>query len=298
MTDDELRGLDIRIIEPDPSMKNLSAAGIETLALRKLADAYDDLRKPAPGRPDYARLAERAVTEPGVQEAARAGIVAGLAFGRLLLALDLVLRLGLVPGDAPFVVDEEGGSEPTPGVMGGLPLPFTHINFQAADGLRGARVAGEQVGRLIERTLVNGWQGVRGDLPPGEGVWGLTTFPHRVMIPTAGEGPSMGLLRARDHLYGRRYFGPYALVAGPGWDASELAAARPEGTEHLVITPALPPRADLLLVQLTPDVVRLVLGAGPVVTDEGEGRRRLVVVAVPQLRADWQGCGGVAHVTP
>lgn len=262
-------------------------------ALRKLVEAYNDLRVPAPGpggKPPsgYAKLAERAVTEPGVQEAARAGVVAGLAFGRLLLSLDLVLRLAQV--------DRE--EQPAGGSLRfqteGIPLPFTHATLPARDGLPGVRAVGERVGRAAERMLFHGWRTRAGYSSP---VHGLTTFPHRLTLPGAGNTPATNLLRAKDLLYERRFYGPYALVSGPGWDPAELARNRPDGVAHVVLTHALPPRADLFLVQLTPDVVRFVLGGGPVVTDEGDGRWRLAVILVPQLRADWQGRAGVAHVT-
>lgn len=280
---------------------NLSKWKGAPTALRKLVEAYDDLRVPGPGgKPPsgYAKLAERAVTEPGVQEAARAGVVAGLGFGRLLLTLDLVER---VTADK-MVFEDDGGREPVAQPTGearfrteGLPLPFTHVDFPAADGLERVRAAGEQVGRAAEQMLLNGWRGRDGKELL---VHGLTTFPHRTTVSLNGLTPAMSLLRARDLLYERRFYGPYALLCGPGWDPAQLAAARPEGVEHVVVSRALPPDRDLLLVQLTPDVVRLVLGGGPVVTNEGGGRRRLVVILVPQLRADWSDRAGVAHVTP
>lgn len=269
----------------------MDAADVD--ALRRLVDVWDDARpRPAVPRSRWRAALKDRVDDPEAQAAARKGFAAAAPLVTFLASRGLCY-------DPPSPLSEM--SDPPPGAaVDGLPLPWTHYEFLPgpADRLTLCERAGREVGRAVEVALVHGMT------TDDRRVHGLTDWPQRRTLAAGPADPVAKLVdRAVGDLTTDGYWGPYALAHGPAREgdlrdaAAGLRADHPE-MDGVVRTPALTGRS-LLLVQLTHDVVRLVTLLPPVLLTCGPRRPgwRAACVVVPQLRADWSGRAGVAHVT-
>lgn len=197
-----------------------------------------------------------------------------------------------------------------------MPLPTTHCDFffsarQLEEYRDGGTLldptmpamAARRVGELVEDTLL-GTHKV-------EGVWGLCNHPGVLRCRWMG-GLEAVIRDMLDRLNIADYYGPYALLYGPAHKhlmvPGGLLGIKVE-LEATLLANRLGPH-DLVLFQLTPDVVRLVVGLGVTVVQwdggvfsqspvadvkPGSGREyKVMTVTVPQVRADQYGRAGVA----
>lgn len=202
-----------------------------------------------------------------------------------------------------------------------------------------AEAAGRRVAEMIEKTVIGTVTGPTYANPssaPSYGraatVFGYTNFTNRntytsVTTPD-GTNPDetvADVLAMRDVLYGDNMFGPYMLYHSNDWDqymdndyvtgtaAQGLAAPnvtlrdrlrRIEGIQDVRRLDFWTPGTafQLLLVQMTPDVARAVVGMD-ITTMQWESKGgmqknfKVMCIMVPQIRADYSGKCGIVHGT-
>jgi hypothetical protein len=181
-----------------------------------------------------------------------------------------------------------------------LPLPITHVDFPPGKVSLG-EAAMRSVVEEIERTVV----GVSGPALRSK-VYGLMNFPARttcrITSPEAPDWrPPILAAEIREMVAGlaeRRFYGPYGLYYGPKWADAVLPDIL-HGIEGPVCTKAIK-GYDILIVQRTTDVVRIVIGLKPTAVQwEAEtGMMKVLAIMVPQLRADFYGKCGITHASP
>lgn len=161
----------------------------------------------------------------------------------------------------------------------GLPLPFTTDPESFA-----------KVGKLVERTFLGLGEPYQGK------VFGLLNYPCRLTrnmtLEDAARKPRELLHDLAQQLMAAKFFGPYVVAVNPkqGWIGRSASGV--EGyADRCVLSPQMP-LDRFAVVQITPDVVRAVVGMRPQLVD---GKPTAVVV--PQLRADYFGKTGVVDVT-
>lgn len=213
-----------------------------------------------------------------------------------------------------------------------LPLPVIHKDFYfnarqiAASRGSGvsidtttAQLAARRVSEEAEKLVL----GVGSSVNYGGGqVYGLTNFPERitsasVTLPTGSSWTPkllvqeiLGMRQASENAY---HYGPWVLYVSPAWDQyldDDYSADKGDNTlrqrikaiqgindvrslDHLT-------GFQLILVQQTSDVIRLVMGMDiTTVQWETQGGMRLnfkvMAIMVPQLRADYNGKTGIVH---
>lgn len=201
---------------------------------------------------------------------------------------------------------------------------------------RMAEAAGRRIGEMIEKTLIGTVTGITyggGSNAPAYGrnssVFGYTNFSSRltktgITAPTGSnpEATVSDILTMRDQLYAANFFGPYMIYHTTAWDkyldndyarlggnnASQTLRDRLRAIEGIQDVRRLDYFSDsttpyqLLMVQMTPDVARAVIGMPlQTVQWESQGGMRLnfkaMTIMVPQLRADYNGNCGVLHAT-
>lgn len=207
------------------------------------------------------------------------------------------LRLGpeeAAAADAPRGQEPSGPASPK-FTLRSLPVPTTHADFRGED--QGALVlacaeASGRVGEAVEDTIL----GMR----EAEGIWGLCNHPavnryNRLSrLANTVRDMAEGLGKAN-------YYGPYTLLYGRHWkeetaqhDWDEVMAAVPNLTR--IRADRLKPW-DLVLVQPTPSVVRIVIGL-PLTTVwwESSGGYRVLTAMVPLVQTDFHNNLGIAYV--
>jgi hypothetical protein len=215
--------------------------------------------------------------------------------------------------------------------IAGIPVPIIHKDFQFnARELAVSRSGGppldmitaELAGRRVAEEIEKLQLGTAGTFAFGGGtLYGYTNFPGRVTVtlsdPTAaGWTPAdllADILEMKQAAMDNLMYGPYALYWGVGWGTKlddDYSAAYPGVTVRdriaRVAGIALSSQLDLLtgyqilMVQLTPDVVRTVNGMDiTTVQWEEQGGMELhykvMAIQIPQIRSDPDSNCGIIH---
>lgn len=215
-----------------------------------------------------------------------------------------------------------------------LPLPIIHKDFSfsarqiavSRNGASpldttGAELAGRRVAEQIEQMLL-GVASV-GDLYAygGGTIYGYTDHTSRntktITNPTGGgwlgSTTVTEVLDMRKKSYDDKHYGPFVLYCAPNWDVymdGDFSTSKGDNTlrERLkkiegiqdVRTLDYLTNYDLILVQITPDVCRLVVGM-EITTVQWETKGgmlqnfKVMAIMVPHLRADYNGNMGLVH---
>lgn len=222
--------------------------------------------------------------------------------------------------------------------LGGLPLPYTYDDWVipeealacelACSRNRGttpsfditwAETLGRRVGDALERILIHGWQAPEHD-PPVQ-LRGLLTNSLSMTFTgnlTNGKDILHTTLEIRNRLYEQRFYGPFwalhSIDLDPYLDndyqlhgSTPLQSVRDRlGSIADVVRPVRIdglPEGTFLLMQATPDVVRMVQPVEPVLVQMNAPKggtggviiMRYITVTVPQIRADLHGNVGVGY---
>jgi len=212
-----------------------------------------------------------------------------------------------------------------------LPLPIIHKDFQfSARQLSTSRnsntpldttmaeLAARKVAEEAEKLLL-------GELDTytygGGTIYGYTNFPSRLTktftSPTAGGWTASTfvdeILDARQQLRGAYHYGPYMLYVNSAWDAyldDDFKAAsditlrervmKIDGISGIKTLDYLSTDYDLVLLQMTPDVAREVIGMDMTTVQwETDGGMlihfKVMTIMVPQMRDDINDNTGVLH---
>jgi len=211
-----------------------------------------------------------------------------------------------------------------------LPLPIIHKDFsysarQIAASRNGgspldvtsARLAARKVSESIEKLAL----GRSDSYQYGGGtIYGLTNFPNRVTYtitaPTASGWVGSTLLgnvmAMRQEAYDINFYGPFKIYVAPAWDQyldddykdeSDITVRERinkldniEGVETLDYLTGF----DIIMVQLTSDVIREVIGMD-ITTVQWESNGGMQVnfkvmgILIPQIRADYNDSCGIVH---
>ena len=202
--------------------------------------------------------------------------------------------------------------------------PIDTVNVEAS----GRRI-GETLEQLALGTLTGPTWGVAADYGRTPQVFGLTNFSSRITsvsltTPTgSNSSTTVGeVLEMRQALYDAKSYGPFMLYHSDGWDQFldddhfrlvTQGAAAPnttlrrrieaiEGIQGVRRLDYFTTDYQMIMVQMTPDVVRAVVGMPPkTIQWESKGGMQLnfktMTIQVPQLRADYSGNTGIAHAT-
>lgn len=214
----------------------------------------------------------------------------------------------------------------------GLPLPITHKDYDinaralASSRMRGealdttsAELATRKVAELLEQTLVTGSSSYAFG---GYTIYGLTDFPYRnsVTLSLAWDDASKtganiitDVSNMKQASIDDRHYGPWILVIPTGYETkldADYDTTRGntirqrilaiEGISAVVVCDKL--TADnVLLVQMTPDNIRMVEGLGITnVQWDSQGKLvfsfKVMTIQVPQIRADQQNRSGIIHL--
>lgn len=214
-----------------------------------------------------------------------------------------------------------------------LPMPITHKDFNInlrtllASRERGEsldttqiRVAGRLIAEQVESLLING-----GPTFAGLPIYGYRTHPDRNIVPfgtngnwsqvaKTGENMLDDVLSMKAALEGDRMFGPYRLyipsaystVIEEDFKANSDKSIRQrlmevEGLQAITVVDQMPAN-NMIMVQLTPDVVTLIEGA-PLQTVQWDiaGGFQInfkgMTIQVPLIRSDYDNRSGVAHMS-
>ena len=246
------------------------------------------------------------------------------------------------PGVAVVDMDglAEGPNDERQLQLEGLPLPITHSDFYFSQrklavsrnmGLpldtTQAEAAGRRVAETIEQTLIGTitgiTYGVAASYSNSPRVEGYTTHPDRLtkIDLTVPDGTNAAttlgeVLTMIQTLANQRFFGPFMLYHSTDWDEfmdDDYVAASPQNTlrERLRKIEAVTDvrRLDfltstftLLLVQMTSDVARAVIGMDFTTVQwptQGGMRQnfKVMTIQVPQIRSTFAGRSGIMHGT-
>lgn len=216
--------------------------------------------------------------------------------------------------------------------IGYLPLPIVHKDFSftlrevmvsrnggAPLDTTTAELATRRVTEEVEKLTL----GVSSSYSYGGGtIYGYTNFPSRITKvltnPTGVWSPSdtvAEILSMKALAQAAYHYGPYMVYTSPNWDAymdDDYSSAKGDNTLRERIARIDGIRGvrtldyltgyQILLVQMTTDVVRAVTGMGlTTVQWESHGGMQLnfkvMCIMVPQLRADNAGNTGIVHGT-
>lgn len=244
------------------------------------------------------------------------------------------------PGEAvqDFEGLTEGRADAPKFQLEGLPLPITHSDFWfssrrlAVSRNTGtpldstmAEAAGRRVGELIEQQTIGSVTGLtygNGSYGRNPTVYGYTNFPDRntktdLTAPT-GSNADVTLdevLEMIETMANNRFYGPFMLYHSTDWDKFMDDDYRAQDTRTLRMRlrqidaivdvrrlDFLTDTYTLLLVQMTPEVCRAVVGMDVTTVQwESQGGMRVnfkvMCIKVPQLRADYNSRCGIMHAT-
>lgn len=213
-----------------------------------------------------------------------------------------------------------------------LPLPITHADFsfsarQILASRNGgspldttmAEVAGRRVAESVEQHLLGTVTGISYG---GGQIFGLTNYTYRttgtVTAPTASGWTGTTLLNEVlamiQDAYSDLHFGPYRLFISTAWDqylgrdfkTTSDKSVRTRLNEIEAITSIdtcdYLSGYDMVLVQMTSDVVRMVVGMEITTvqwdTDGGLKKNfKVMCILVPQVRSDYNQRCGIVHYT-
>jgi len=213
----------------------------------------------------------------------------------------------------------------------GLPLPLIHKDFswsarQIAASRNGstpldlssAEMASRKVAEEAEKLLI-GVSSNTGYQYAGNAIRGFIDFPERLTkaltAPTSSNhGVTLNeILDMRTQAYAANHYGPFMLYCSPAWDEymdEDYSTAKGDNTlrERIkkiqnindVKTLDFLTGTTLVLVQMSSDVVRIVIGLDVTTvqweTNGGmELNYKVMAIIVPQLRADHNGQTGIVH---
>ncbi len=212
-----------------------------------------------------------------------------------------------------------------------LPLPITHKDFfisarQLAASRNGstpldttmAELAGRKVAEKLEKLAL----GQLAEYTFGGGtIYGLTNWTKALSqvltAPTAGGWTGATLvneiLQMRETSQAAHYYGPWALYTSPKWDMyldDDYSSAKGDNTlrERIakiagisgITTLDYMENWDIVMVQLTPDVIRMIVGMEVTTLqwDTMGGLKKhfkVMTIQVPQLRADQNDNTGIVY---
>ncbi len=214
-----------------------------------------------------------------------------------------------------------------------LPLPIIHKDFsfharQIATSRNGgtpidlttAALAGRRVAEEAEKLAL----GVRDTFRYGGGVvYGLKNFPSRITKSDLANPTDTGwapadtladLLAMRKLGVAAKHYGPWMVYNTPDWDEfldADFSTQYPgvtlrerllkvQGVQGIKTLDYLTGDFNLIMVQMTSDVVRMVVGMDitTVQWEENGGLTqnfKVMAILVPQFRADFNGNSGVIH---
>lgn len=214
-----------------------------------------------------------------------------------------------------------------------LPLPLTHADFQLnIRQLNASRTLGSpldvtiaalkarKIAEMIENTLFNG----ASTYTYGGGtIYGYTDFPHRNTVTLSENWDAAGktgeeivddVLNIKQASIDDRYYGPWMLYIPTAYETpldddfkanSDITVRerilKIDGILGVKVVDKLAAN-NVLLVQMTSDVVRMVIGL-PITNVEWqtEGgmifRYKIMTIQVPQLRADQNDRTGIVHLS-
>lgn len=191
------------------------------------------------------------------------------------------------------VIDVSSVSEKAAFLTNMLPLPITHSD--ALDGLYDTEcfgACGWRVGEAVEQVLLYGGMSLTNvDSKEVCKIHGIFSHPLLNYSDTVKEG--IALLKER------KFYGPYIVVCshdkiGNTFPEVELQPCLDlEGISAIVATACKPD--DLALVQVTTDVIRMVI-AQKLIVIEWEGKIKTLCCMVPQLRTDFHNNLGIVKI--
>ena len=245
------------------------------------------------------------------------------------------------PGQALVDMDalSEGHSDHPHLQLEAVPLPITHSSFHVSsrklavsrnsgtpiDTVMG-ETSGRRVAEAVEQTLSGAVTGLTYGATPSGGlastVFGYTNYTNRntktdMTAPTGSNGTTVltEWLALRELLFTDRFYGPYMAYTSDNYDQSlddEFKTNSDRSLrERLRMIDGITDirRLDFLttddvvvLVQMTPDVARAVIGM-PITTVQWETKGgmqlnfKTMAIMVPQLRGDFNDRCGIAHGT-
>lgn len=214
--------------------------------------------------------------------------------------------------------------------LSGMPIPIIHKDFNinirtlAASRNKGlpldttqAAVASRKVSETIETMIFNGATVLGANNP----IYGLRTAPFRntgalaeSWLTASGEDIVADVLAMMTALDDDNMFGPYALYIGTGVgirlgedykaESDKSIVKRLleiEGLQSIKTTKDLP-AGEVIMVQLTSDVIDLIDGMQPTTLEwDSHGGMitnfKVMAIIVPRLRNDQLGQSGIAHYT-
>ena len=197
-----------------------------------------------------------------------------------------------------------------------------------------AECAGRRIGEMIEQTLIGSVTGISyGTQSTGvtahdgtSKVYGYTNHPARITktnitVPT-GSNPEVTVsevLTMRSTMYTNKFYGPYMIYHSTDWDQwldndyARLGGSNAnmtlrdrlrkiEGIADVRRLDYLTDTYTMIIVQMTPDVVRAINGMDiTTVQWESQGGMRLnfkvMAIKVPQIRYDYNGVAAILHGT-
>lgn len=174
----------------------------------------------------------------------------------------------------------------------GVPLPITHSDFSVTCSSSGkyiddipARVSGRRVVERVEGVIINGEEHT------GFKAYGLLNSP-RTMIHHCISEVNTSVEEMVQILKRDGFNGPYATLCSK----KDSDLPNPEGSAQWVCLSDSVPSGHLVVLQLTPDVISLIIGleALPVQWPEGEGYKTIGIY-VPLLQKEG---AGVVHGIP
>jgi hypothetical protein len=212
------------------------------------------------------------------------------------------------------VVDMQNVAENEPKfVLHSLPLPVTHVDFRGnkphkseteESRMNSAYSAGQEIGLEIERLTLGVDEPFR--MPNCDAaVYGLCNFPPARRATVRPEHLVEDVTAALKVAWEEKFYGPWAFVHGESFGLTEHMRQqllgigfdtedgkyKPIVEDGIVCSPQMRGLSSVL-VQLTPDVVRIVVGH-ELVTYSNLTEFMAACVIVPQIRADYYGRCGV-----
>lgn len=292
-------------------------------------------------RPDDWKLLDDAIVKVAQPRLKAVGDLrgAGLTFnipngmGKTVLETETMSDIG--PASVSMDGLREGQNDRPVFELTNLPLPIIHKDFsyslrQIAASRNGgspldtttAELAARKVAEEIERLLL-GNSSVADQYSFGGGViYGYTDYPNRITrtitSPTSsgwtGSTFLADLLAMKQDSMDAFYYGPWQVYVAPNWDQfldSDFKAASDKTLRNRCLevsgisgikTLDYMTGYDIIMVQMTTDVVREVIGMDltTVEWDSAGGLQKnfkVMAIMVPQLRADQNSNTGLVHAT-
>lgn len=213
-----------------------------------------------------------------------------------------------------------------------LPLPIIHKDFsftarqlevsrsgQSPLDMTMAELAARRVAEEAEKLLIG--TSTEFTSYAGATIYGMTTYPDRLTktmtAPTGSNGPTTvtDVIAMREQLKAVHYYGPYVIFCSPSWDQyldTDYSTTKGDNTlrDRIraitdiqdVITLDYLPTKTMIMVQLTSEVIREVVGMDlTTVQWESHGGMMLnfkvMAIMVPQFRSDYLSQTGICHGT-